>query len=220
VRETRRKPPLVRETFPFIVEVEEMKQLLAMGLILVFAMTASAGLNPEVYAYLTFDEFGDETMNIVAPAAYSTVNAYLCLGCIEEGMTTVSFGLSNALVDCAGVMATQSFVNLMPGNLMIGDPFDGVGATIASTECMTMDPVIVGYGTYFYLGGDCVIEIVDHADYPRWVVDCQEPGVVDYYCVQGHAGVGAGVPPAGEDCPCGGVPVEDATWGGIKALYR
>jgi hypothetical protein len=196
-----------------------MKSLLAILVIAAVATTAMAGDNPQVYAYISFDPAGDEAMNAVTPDPFTTVNAYFCLGCVT-GMTTVSFRLNNALVDCAGVMATQSFVNLLPGNLAIGDAFDSVGITIASTECMTNDPVIVGYGTYFYLGGECCIEILDHADYPRWVVDCNEPGQVDYYCLKGHGSVGGAVCSPGEDCPCGGSPVEDATWGGIKSLYR
>jgi hypothetical protein len=195
-----------------------MKTLLAILVVAAMATTAMAGENPQVYAYISFDPAGDEAMNAVAPGQYTTVNAYLCLGCIEGGMTTISFLLNNAMAACPGVMATQSFVNLMPGNLAIGDAFAG-GITIASTECMTMDPVIVGYGTYFYLGGACCIEILDHADYPRWVVDCQEPGQVDFYCLKGHGSVGGAVCPDGEPCPCGS-PVEDATWGGIKALYQ
>jgi hypothetical protein len=196
-----------------------MKTLLAILVIAALAVTATAGNNPQVYAYISFDPAGDELQNAVTPDPYTTVDAYFCLGCIEGGMTVISFGLNNAMVDCPGVMATQAFVNLLPGGLMIGDPFDGIGATIASTECMTMDPVIVGYGTYFYIGGECCIQIVDHADYPRWVVDCQDPGVADFYCLQGHGSVGGAVCPDGENCLCGS-PVEDATWGGIKALYR
>jgi len=201
------------------MEVVEMKQLLVIGAILMLAVTAIAGDNPQVYGYISFDPAGDPAATVVQPAPYSTVDAYFALGCVEGGMTTVSFGLNNVLADYPGVMGTQAFVNLMPGNLAIGDAFDGVGVTIASTECMMMDPVIVGYGTYFYLAGDCVISILDHADYPRWVVDCQDPGQVDYYCLQGSGAVGAAVAPPGEECPCGS-PVEDATWGGIKALYR
>ncbi len=198
-----------------------MKQLLAICLVLVLAVTAVAGDNPQVYAYISFDPAGDPEQNAVTPAPYSAVHAYVCLGCIEGGMTVISFGLNNVMVECPGVMATQAFVNLLPGGLMIGDPFDGIGATIASTECMPMDPVIVGYGSYFYLGGACCIEIVDHAQYPRWVVDCNDPGQVDLYCLKGHGLVGATATcPDAEDCPCGGTPVEDATWGGIKALYR
>ena len=195
-----------------------MRLFVALLMVAAMAAPAFAGDNPQVYAYITFDPAGLE-LPAVTPDAFTTVDAYLCLGCIDGGMTTVSFMLNNALADCPGVMATQSFVNLMPGNLAIGDAFT-TGVTIASTECMTMDPVIVGYGTYFYLGGACCIEIVDHAEYPRWVVDCQEPGVVDYYCLAGHGSVGDAVCPDGEECPCGGSPVEDATWGGIKSLYR
>jgi len=196
-----------------------MKQLLAVCLILVFAVAAYAGNNPQVSAYISFDPAGDPLQNAVMPVAYTTVDAYVVLGCVEGGMTVISFGLNNAMAECPGVMATQAFVNLLPGGLMIGDPFDGVGATIASTECMTTEVVVVGYGTYFYIGGECCIQIVDHAQYARWVVDCQDPGVEDYYCVSGHGSVGGAVCPDGEVCPCG-VPVEDATWGGIKALYR
>jgi hypothetical protein len=196
-----------------------MKQLLAVALVLVVAVTAFAGNNPQVNAYITFDPAGDPLQNAIAPAPYTTVDAYLALACVEGGMTTISFMMNDVLGGYPGVMGTQQFVNLMPGNLAIGDAFTAPGITIASTECMMMDPVIVGYGSYFYIGGDCVIEILDHVDYPRWVVDCQEPGVVDYYCLAGAGAVGAAVAPPGEVCPCG-TPVEDATWGGIKALYR
>ena len=156
-----------------------MRYMLAAVLIAALAVPAFAqGLNPQVNAYISFDPAGDPAQNAVTPDAFTTVDAYFCLGCIADGMTTVSFLLSNSLSGCPGVMATQSFVNLMPGNLAIGDAFT-TGVTIASTECMDTDPVIVGYGTYFYLGGACCIEILDHPDYPRWVVDCQDPGQVD-----------------------------------------
>ena len=197
-----------------------MKTLLAILVIAALAVTATAGDNPQVFAYISFDPAGDPLQNAVAPAPFTTVDAYVVLGCVEGGMTTISFGLNNAMVECPGVMATQAFVNLLPGGLMIGDPFTPPGATIASTDCMITDPVIVGYGSYFYMGGDCCIYIVDHVDYPRWVVDCNEPGLVDYYCLAGHGFVGVAPQcPDVEVCPCGN-PVEDATWGGIKALYR
>jgi hypothetical protein len=182
-----------------------MRTLAIAALICLIAAPAFAGDNPNVRAYISFDPAGDPEVNTTAPAAYTTVNAYLCLDNIEGGMTTLSFRLNDAMTECPGVMATQSFVNMLPGNLMIGDPFDAVGATVASTECMTSNPVIVGYGTYFYLGGDCCIQLLDHADYARWVVDCNEPGLVDYYCVLTHGAVGAAQCPPG-DCPEPGVP--------------
>jgi hypothetical protein len=195
-----------------------MRNLLAILTVVALAVTATAGMNPQVNAYISFDPAGDPLVNAVAPAAFTTVSAYVTLGCVEGGMTTISFMINDVTAQCPGVMATKAFVNLLPGNLAIGDAFVG-GITLASTECMAMDPVVVGRVDCFYLGGACCIQILDHADYPRWVVDCQDPGVVDYYCLAGHGSVGGAVCPDGEVCPCGS-PVEDATWGGIKALYR
>ena len=202
--------------------VSSMKTLLAILVVAAMAVTATAGENPQVYAYISFDPAGDPEAHTVAPAMFTTVDAYVCLACIEGGVTVVSFGLNNVLADYPGVIATQAFVNLLPGGLAIGDAFAG-GVTVASTECMMSDPVIVGYGSYFYMGNgptDACIKLVDHVDYPRWVVDCQEPGVEDLYCVAGFGTIGAADCTEGvEDCPCG-TPVEDATWGGIKALYQ
>jgi hypothetical protein len=66
--------------------------------------------------------------------------------------------------------------------------------------------------------GDCCVNILDDPAFPRWVVDCTLPnGLVDFYCVLENGTIGAA------DClegDCDIVPVEDATWGGIKALYR
>jgi hypothetical protein len=195
-----------------------MRSLLAILAIVAFAVPAFAGGNPDVYAYISFDPAGDEGMTAAAPTPYTTVNAYVCLGGIVEGMTTVSFGVNNVTAQCPGVMATQAFTNLLPGNLAIGDPFVG-GVTVASTECMYGPVVVIGSVDCFYLGGACCIEILDHADYPRWVVDCADPGLVDLYCLKYHGVVAEGECITETEWPCAS-PVEDATWGGIKAMYQ
>ena len=151
-------------------------------------------------------------------AATQTVDIYFGLTDLTTGFTVISFRLTDVVAGCPGVMATQSFVNLMPGNLAIGDPFDATGVTIASTECLLAPFQIVGYATCFYLGGACQMEILDHADYPRWVVDCNEPGRMNPYCVWKNAGVGTTAPAGDPGCDAN-VPVEDATWTSIKALY-
>lgn len=69
----------------------------------------------------------------------------------------------------------------------------------------------------FYLGGACHLEILDHGDYPRWVVDCSDPGEVDQYCVYMNGGIGGAIAPDGD---CEPTPVQGASWGAIKALYR
>jgi hypothetical protein len=177
-------------------------------------MCALAAANPSGgdWMYISFDENGDINHNEITPAPYTTVNAYV-IGHFMDwgagGWTTISFRLNNAIAECPGVMATQSFVNLLPGQLAIGDPFDTVGITIASTECLSSEqPTAIGYASYYYLGGSCTITILDNADYPRWVVDCQEPGQVFYY------------EPVGDGYVMAGSPVEDVSWGSIKSMYR
>jgi hypothetical protein len=61
------------------------------------------------------------------------------------------------------------------------------------------------------------ILILDHPDFPRWVVDCNDQ--VDSYCVFINGGV-CKDPVDGEEGCDGVVPVEASSWGGIKALYR
>lgn len=186
----------------------------AIALALAAVLCATAGANPSGgdWAYISFDPNGDINQNEITPDPYTTVNSYV-VGHFQwygsdYGWTTISFRLNNLLVDCPGVIATATFVNLVPGNLAIGDPFGG-GVTVASTECLQgWDPVVIGYVSSFYLGGSCTISILDHAEYPRWVVDCQDPGQVFYY------------EPVGEGYIVAGNPVEDMSWGGIKSMYR
>ena len=201
-----------------------MRTLLVVLLVAAMAVTASAGDNPDVYAYISFDPAGSEDMTTLTnPWPYTVINAYVCLGSIQGGMRTFEFGLNNVMVQCPGVMASQAFVNLLPGGVMFGDPFAG-GAGVASFECMDMNPVIVGYGSYFYMGGACCIEILDHVDLPRWVGDCQYPALVDLYCLQSHGIINGGACGTGTDWPCpGSTGVEEQepmTWSMVKTLYR
>jgi hypothetical protein len=195
-----------------------MRQFLIASLLICLAATAFAGDNPDVYAYISFDPAGDEEQNTGSPTPYTATSVYVCLGGVVGGMTTVSFGINNITAQCPGVFGTQAFTNLLPGNLAIGDAFAG-GVTVASTECMPGPVVVIGSVDGFYLGGDCCIEILDHSEYPRWVVDCQDPGVVDFYCLKYHGVIGAGECLTPTEWPCDS-PIEDATWGEIKALYN
>lgn len=85
---------------------------------------------------------------------------------------------------------------------------------------MTAPMVYIGRLDLFYLGGPpCEIRILDHPDYPRWVVDCNQN--VYYYGVASHGGVGMEPEFVGEgEFECQVTPVEDFSWGGIKALFR
>ena len=194
-----------------------MSRLLALGLVVVLASGVSAGGNPDVRMYIDFDP--PNCVHSVTTELYTDLYGYVCLDHTQEGVTCVSFRLTNMLEDYPGVFATQSWTWLFPGDLPICVPYE-FGATICASECMTEEegPILVGYMSYFCLGdGPACLQILDHADYPRWVVDCSDPGEVDYYCVLAHGSINGGVCPEGD---CGPTPVGSETWGKVKSLYR
>jgi hypothetical protein len=186
-----------------------------------------SGMDPTLFFDFDEDGYPDGDVHFSThPASYVTVDAYIALSCIDEPgeeFTVVSFALANPLYEYPGVVATATFTPLLPGGLAIGDPFVG-GITVASTECMTDPIVYIGKLSMFYMGGECQLKILDHSDYPRWVVDCQSPGQVHYYCNYAWAGIGTDEVYLEEWCPdpdyCWIVPVEDVSWGAIKAMYN
>ena len=186
-----------------------MKYLVISVALLAFAVTAFAGGNPNVKGYLSFDQTGaGGQVHEYTMAQYVGFNVYVCLTDLDMGMDTVSFMLTDPITGCPGLFASASFTNLLPGNLAIGAWNTGI--TIASTDCMTTNPVVVGYLNLFpIVVGEAWVSILDHPEYPGWVVDCTQPnGEVDFFTVLSDGSIN------------GGTPVEDATWGGIKALYR
>jgi len=167
---------------------------------------------PPPFIYIDFDP--PYCVNWCQPAPYQEITAYVCLQHMGDGMTAVSFKLSDPMVNCPGVFDSAEFTSLLPGGIAIGDVFTGI--TLTSTECVSGWSLCVGYLSLYYLGGACCLEILDHPEYPRWVVDCQEPGEVEYYCVWANGSIGGAACPAG-DCA---LPVREKSWGQIKAMFR
>jgi hypothetical protein len=190
-----------------------MRTFLALVMIVAMAAVAFAGGNPNVKGYIDFDP--PNRVHEAMPAAYTTVNAYICFGDLGMGLTSASFRVTDVMAACPGAFAPPSFVNLLPGDLAIGNVFTGI--TVASTGCEPPPEVCVGYLSLFYLGVPCCVELLDHPDYPRWITDCNDPAQVDYYCVLANGSIGGAPCPDGD---CAASPVEDTTWGGIKSLYR
>ena len=148
---------------------------IATALFLLAAVCTLAAANPvgEDWLYISYDPAGNPNQNEISPSPYTTVTSYVFADFTlygEGGWTTISFQLNDPILECPGVMATRAFANLLPGNLGIGDAFDG-GITLASTECMVSSPVPVGRIDCFYLGGPCTICILDHDEYPAgwWI---------------------------------------------------
>ena len=193
-----------------------MRTILALLMVAALCVPAFAGGNPNVKAYVSFDQSGaGGLVHNYTMTQYVGFNAYFCFSDLDMGLTVVSFMINNPLAECPGLFASQSFTNLL--DIIVGDPFTGM--SLASTTCRPGPVEVVGYLNLFPIAvGDCCVVILDDPDFPRWVVDCTLPnGEVDFYCVLENGTIGAGDCPAGD---CDIVPVEDATWGGIKALYR
>ena len=192
-----------------------MKRLLIVGMVLAVASVAFAGGNPDVQIYMSFDQTGagglEHTYTMTPMAVF---NAYVCATNLGTGITGVSFAMSDPSTENPGMFIVQSFVNDL--DVAVGDPFTGI--SVASQTCRTEEVVVLAHLVLFpSMAGDLCIEISDYPAFPRWVVDCTLPnGLVDFYCVLANGTIGEATCAPG-DC---GSPVEDATWGGIKALYR
>ncbi len=211
---------------------QRMKYVLIAVAVMVLLVPASAlaAGNPEAKLFITFTTPTPDNasvVNTVYPAAYTAVTAYLGATDLGMGMQGISFMITDVGVDCPGVFAPDpGFTNLLPGDLAIGNYLTGI--TLASTDCMNVDgdagreyidPVIFASISLFYLGGECDVMILDHPEYPRWILDCDDPAGVDFYCIWTHGGVNKAALPGDAECDAS-TPVEAQTWGAIKALYR
>jgi hypothetical protein len=166
-----------------------MRRLILAGLVLFAASTAVAGNNPNVRGYISLDQTGaGEQIFSYYPAPHETFRAYVCFTEIEGGVTWVTFRLTDVMSDYPGVFASPSFTNLMPGNLSFGSWDEGI--ILGSSECLMEETICVGYLELLYLGGEGCIALLDHPEWPRWVVDCQDPGQVDFHETRGHGRIG------------------------------
>jgi len=186
----------------------------AIAVLMLVAGTAFA--NPIIGEWFYVDFDPPNYVHRVNPDLYETVDAYITLNLDQAGwpmFTVVSFRLEIT----PGISTPPALASLLPGNLAIGDWETGI--TLASTECITEFPAPVAVFTFVYLGGEGEVGIYDHPEYPGWLVNCDDPGEVSFYCVYSHGGVHQN-PTVNPSTYCGVVPVESASWSSIKSLYR
>jgi len=192
-----------------------MKAIALAALVLVLA-AGTAVANPIVGEWLFIDFDPPNFTHRVDPQIYTAFDAYLMLdlrNSVEPEFTSVSFRLDVT----PGVSSTPVFANLLPGGLAVGNWETGI--TLASTECITSFPAQIAVLSLYYLGTPGDVAIYDHPEYPRWLVNCDDPGMTFYYCMYSFGGVGKD-PAIGPDGDCGGNPVEDVSWATIKSLFR
>ena len=193
-----------------------MRTLIAIAVVVAFALPATAGSNPDCQVCIDFSGTAtswDGVQSRIDPVLYTPFDAYFCIYGINEFSTITLMGSITP-----GMSTPPTFTNLLPGGLAIGTWDTGI--TMASTECITDGFIYLAKLELFYLGTPGDIMFLDHPIWPRWVVDCTQPtGELDYYCVWMHGGVWKDPIEGDEECfPV--VPVEGATWGAIKSMYR
>jgi hypothetical protein len=208
-----------------------MKRLLVALVVLAFALPALAGQNPNVAIYLYTTSSGIGGTNWTAsPSGGGVKSVYVCFD--HFGVGGGMYGASWRFIEVPGpdyMSSTNQFAGV--GGLTIGDP--GSAAGIA----MTVGPaavypnvngiIILGRIRYTVEGdppGGGSITVVPHATDGRAVADAQNQ--LDYWCVHSVAynglsgNFGWDAPPTIDGNCTQPSPVQNETWGSIKALYR
>jgi len=191
-----------------------MRTLIVIAAVVAFALPATAGSNPDCQVCIDFSGTAnswDDVQSRVDPVLYEPIDAYICV----YGINAFA-GICFTGYITPGVSIATGFTSLLPG--ITAGSWD-TGVVITSYECHTERFLCVAKLSLVYNGTPGDIVVLDHPEYPRWVIDCSDPGELDFYCVWMHGGVCKDALEGDEECfPV--VPVEDATWGSVKALYR
>jgi hypothetical protein len=197
-----------------------MKRVLTALMILAIAAPAFALENPDVRLFLDATNPPSGVAE-VHPEMQEIFDVFIVLDCFGENGGTRGVGV---LFDRTFVGVLLGDTNLLPGGINLGDAEDPVGglAIVAGAECGYPDVngvVVMASVSYMYLGAPGTITVVPNPVSGREVLDCGN--VPDYFCVAGNFGVSMPPPDPEPDCDCEPPnPVEDATWGSIKGLYR
>ena len=195
-----------------------MRVLLTVCVILLASFMATAGQNPSIRLYLSFDPV--EYVPSIEPAPYSMFSVYVCMDCLGDGVSDGGVSQLYFRVDWdESISPIGSYTSLVPMGLPITWPDLNGNVPISLTECVQTDPCPLVRIDLFWVGGSGCILLNDHTEWPRYIVDCNDE--VDYYCVGGHGSVAGGACPSGDPgCDCSTTPVENSNWGRVKALYR
>ena len=200
-----------------------MKRLMIVVMVLAFAATAFADDNPSLAIFLDADLDTGNTVNEVCPLPNETVLVYVCFDQfgVGGGMLGAAFKFDRTF---GGFKLAQT--NML-GGLDFGDVEVAPGwAITAGADCQFPDAngvLVAASIQYLYLGTEGTITLLPHDVDGPVGADCQN--LLDEWCVASIDSHGLSgnfgfcmTPPDGECIPP--VPVEDATWGSIKSLYR
>jgi len=193
--------------------------MLLSALVVLLTAPAMAGENPDIQIYLEADP--PNFIHEVHPEPSATFDVYVCLTCFgpDGGTRGTAFLLTRTF---GGFKLSQTSTM---GGLDFGDAETDPGWTLAAgADCVypdAADVVVVGVLQYLYTGPAGTLDILPHGlvepGTGREVLDCNFDS--DFYCIRAHLGVSA-PPNAGEGCECPSNPVNETTWGRLKAMYR
>lgn len=191
-----------------------MRRLLMVLMIAAFAIPAFADQNPFIRLYVDFEP-PVGVHRVDDPVGPFT--AYLVLDCFggDGGIRAVSL-----LIERTFGGYNVGSANLLGGQAL-GGPEDPAGWALTAFDCVMPDQngmVLAASVDYLYTGPAGYIKILGHPVDGKMTVDCDF--LVDMYCVYMNGGVNADPPEGDPDCDCPPSPVEDSSWGTIKALYR
>lgn len=186
-----------------------MRSAIAVAVCALCPLIASA--NPLIgeQVYIDFDP--QNVVHSVYPEPFEEVEAYVVVDLMQgyrEDFSAIYFRLATT----PGMADLPTFTNLVPGAVVEGDWFSGISIT---TDCVSaVPPLPIGKLSFIYNGipGDVTIE--EHPDFPALIISCLDEWLI--FCVRMHGGVAKEAP----EGDCFGSPVENASWGAIKGLYR
>ena len=196
-----------------------MRPLIIILVVLITSLLASAGQNPNVRLYVSFDP--DEYVPSIEPEFLEMYTAYIFVDCLgteqsEGGIEEIYFRVDTS----GGLPPAVGFIPLVSANIPITWPELDGDIFLWMTDCLMDDPCPLVMFESIWLGGSGCILVNDHNELPRHVYDCNWE--LDYYCVYSHGTVAGGeCPPGDPDCDCpGSTPVKHSSWGMVKALYQ
>ncbi len=126
------------------------------------------------------------------PAVYTSFDAYVVLNRANPG--NLPGGLRAITLRFDVTQATSSapqFESLLPSKLVMGGWREGI--TLASAPCSAEDHTVIGVLHLFYLGKPGAVRVLDHPDFPRWAVDCEDERHT--FQIGSHGGIHSDPPP-------------------------
>ena len=185
--------------------------------VLLVAAPAMAGQNPNARVFMSFaPDCPDPYVHTMAFGAAGIYDSYVMVDCFGEGggIRTLAFSMTTS-----GLMAFASDYTVFDATAQgTGGP-DTDGWLVGASVCVYPNEcgVVTVVKQPFFMSGTGTMALGGSLVDGKMIVDCNF--AADVFCVLSNGAIGD-TPPAGDlDCICD-VPVEEQSWGSIKALYR